>query len=376
MGVANLIQSDDLKGCPFPFLDDTPKRYKVYNDGRHLIATPCRHAQAPAVKPARKSNRRRRSKEYTDEQKEMVYNRIMRDKRRDYERGKRTAAMRIDISSDKGFGGTRSALDILFDDLFMQAYNKGLRDRKIEKHMTDYIHDGLRSLFTEEEIAEVNITERIKRKLNNLHHRKKRFRRKAYLNKWNFFVTFTYDDKKHDEETFRRKLRRCLSNLHTRRGWRYMGVFERAPETGRLHFHGLLYVPDGEMLGKLEEKTDYSTAQGKMQTRNENSFFERQYGRNDFEEITPSQLEYGDSVDYILKYIGKTNERIVYSRGIPTELCVTLTAKDILTELTNDFVLKYVIFDDVVDWERDILRYRFSKQMSITDLLCNPSLVA
>ena len=200
--------------------------------------------------------------------------------------------------------------------------------------------------------------------------------RKVNLQEFNYFCTFTYDDKKHDEETFRRKLRRCLSNLHTRRGWRYMGVFERAPETGRLHFHGLLYVPDGEMLGKLEEKTDYSTAQGKMQTRNENSFFEQQYGRNDFEEITPSQLEYGDSVDYILKYIGKTNERIVYSRGIPTELCVTLTAKDILTELTNDFVLKYVIFDDVINWERDIARYRFSKQMSITDLLCNPSLVA
>ena len=372
----NLIQSDDLQGCPFPFFDDTPKVYKIYNDGRHLIATPCRRAQAPAVKPARKTNRRRRPKQLTNEQKEIVYNRFMRDKRRDYERGKHNTAMRIDISSDKGFCGTRSALDILFDDLFTQAYNKGLRDRKIEKQMTDYIHDGLRTLFSEEEIAEVNIPERAKRKMNNLCHRKKRFRRKAYLNKWNFFVTFTYDDKKHDEETFRRKLRRCLSNLHTRRGWRYMGVFERAPETGRLHFHGLLYVPAGEMLGKCEEKTDYSTAQGQMQTRNENSFFARWYGRNDFEEITQSQLETGDSVEYILKYIGKTNERIVYSRGIPTEICMTLSANDIITEMTNDFVLKYVVFNDVLNWERDILRYRFNKQMSITDLLCNPSLVA
>ena len=171
-------------------------------------------------------------------------------------------------------------------------------------------------------------------------------------------------------------MRRCLSNLHTRRGWRYMGVFERAPETGRLHFHGLLYVPAGEMLGKCEEKTDYSTAQGQMQTRNENSFFAQWYGRNDFEEITQSQLEAGDSVDYILKYIGKTNERIVYSRGIPTEICMKLSANDIITEMTNDFVLKYVVFDDVVNWERDILRHRFNKQMSITDLLCNPSLVA
>ena len=372
----NLIQSDDLQGCPFPFFDDTPKVYKVYNDGRHLIATPCRHAQAPAVKPVRKTNRRRRPKQLTDEQKEIVYNRFMRDKRRDYERGKHNTAMRIDISSDKGFGGSRSALDILFDDLFTQAYNKGLRDKKMEKPMSDYIYDGLRTLFSEEEIAEVNIPERAKRKMNNLYHRKKRFRRKAYLNKWNFFVTFTYDDKKHDEETFRRKLRRCLSNLHTRRGWRYMGVFERAPETGRLHFHGLLYVPAGEMLGKCEEKTDYSTAQGQMQTRNENSFFARWYGRNDFEEITQSQLETGDSVEYILKYIGKTNERIVYSRGIPTQICMKLSANDIITEMTNDFVLKYVVFDDVLNWERDILRYRFNKQMSITDLLCNPSLVA
>lgn len=188
----NLIQSDDLQGCPFPFFDDTPKTYKIYNDGRHLIATPCRHAQAPAVKSARKSNRRRRPKQLTDEQKEIVYNRLMRDKRRDYERGKHNTAMRIDISSDKGFGGTRSAFDILFDDLFTQGYNKGLRDRKMEKPMSDYIHDGLRTLFTEEEIAKVDIAERVKRKLNNLHHRKKRFRRKAYLNRWNFFVTFTY----------------------------------------------------------------------------------------------------------------------------------------------------------------------------------------
>ena len=154
-----------------------------------------------------------------------------------------------------------------------------------------------------------------------------------------------------------------------------MGVFERAPETGRLHFHGLLYVPDGEMLGKLQEKTDYSTAQEKMQTRNENSFFAKYYGRNDFEEITEAQMEYGNSVDYILKYIGKTNERIVYSRGVPTEISLNLTEKDVITELTNDFTYKVILFDDVVNWERDILRCKY-KQMSLADLLCNPPLSA
>lgn len=377
MSTAILIPVDDMDGCPFPFFDDTPKddgtpkTYKIYNDGHHLIATHCWRSDgySPQPVPARK----KKVDDLTDMQKNIVFNRIMRDIRKENARRKRpTNAQRIDISSTMGKRGERSAFDILFDDLFMQAYNKGLRDRKIYKPMSEYIYSGLLSLFSESEIAEVDIAERVKHKLNNLLHRKKRFRRKAYLNKWNFFVTFTYNDKLHDEETFRRKLRRCLSNLHTRRGWRYMGVFERAPETGRLHFHGLVYVPAGEMLGRLEEKTDYSTAQQKMQTRNENSFFEENYGRNDFEEISDMQLQYGDSVDYILKYIGKTNERIVYSRGIPTEICLKLTAKDIITELTNDYVQKFILFDDVVNWERDIARYRYNKQMTIIDLLCNP----
>lgn len=377
MNTATLIPVDDMDGCPFPFFDDTPKddgtpkTYKIYNDGHHLIATHCWRADgyAPQPVPARK----KKADDLTEAQKNIVFNRIMRDIRKENARRKRPPnAEKIDISSTVGSRGERSAFDILFDDLFMQAYNKGLRDRKIYKPMSEYIYSGLLSLFSESEIAEVDIAERVKRKLNNLLHRKKRFRRKAYLNKWNFFVTFTYNDKLHSEETFRRKLRRCLSNLHTRRGWRYMGVFERAPETGRLHFHGLVYVPAGEMLGRLEEKTDYSTAQQKMQTRNENSFFEENYGRNDFEEISDMQLQYGDSVDYILKYIGKTNERIVYSRGIPTEICLKLTAKDIITELTDDYVQKFILFDDVVNWERDIARYHYNKQMTIIDLLCNP----
>lgn len=374
MNSANVLQAGDIYDCPFPFFDDAPKTFKIYNDGHHLIATACvRLGRKPQDLPERKS----KTADLDDWQKEVIYRRFVRDKKKEIERRTYTpAAEKIDISSNKGFGGKRSALDILFDDLFKQAYNKGLRDRKIYKPMTEYIKEGLSELFTEQEIAEVDIPARIKRRLNNLHHRKKRFRRKAYLNKWNYFVTFTFNDKLHDEETFRRKLRRCLSNLHTRRGWRYMGVFERAPETGRLHFHGLLYVPDGEMLGRLKEKTDYSTAQKKMQTRTENSFFMENYGRNDFEEISQSQLEYGDSVDYILKYIGKTNERIVYSRGIPTEICMKLTAKDVICALTNDFVEKYILFDDVLNWERDIARFRFSKQMSIVDLLCNPPLLA
>ncbi len=265
----------------------------------------------------------------------------------------------------------REGIDILFDSLYYQATKDGLKDTKLDTALTNYIRAGMLKLYPHFDGIDEYIAKKIKRKWHNLGVRKKRFRRKAHLNKWNYFVTFTYDDKKQTADSLRQKLRKCLSNLHTRHGWQYMGVFENAPDTGRLHFHGLLYVPNGEMIGTITEKQDYSTAQQKMQIRHENDFFEKSFGRNDFTELNEMQLKHGHTIDYIVKYIGKTNERIVYSRGIPTEVVKKLTDESIITEFT-DFVTKYVLFDNVVDWERDIKKVRRYKQMSIIDLICNP----
>lgn len=262
-------------------------------------------------------------------------------------------------------------IDILFDSLYFQATKDGLKDTKLDKALTSYIRAGIKKLFPLFSGIDEYIARKIKRKQHNLGVRKKRFRRKAHLNKWNYFVTFTYDDNKQTADSFRQKLRKCLSNLHTRHGWQYMGVFENAPDTGRLHFHGLLYVPNGEMIGTITEKRDYSTAQQRMQIRHENDFFQKSFGRNDFTELNEMQLKHGHTIDYIVKYIGKTNERIVYSRGIPTEVFKKLTDDSVITEFT-DFVTKYVLFDNVVDWERDVKKVRRYKQMSIIDLICNP----
>ena len=149
-----------------------------------------------------------------------------------------------------------------------------------------------------------------------------------------------------------------------------MGVFERAPETGRLHFHGLLYVPEGEMIGTITEKTDYSTAQGRMQTTHENDFFQKTFGRNDFEELSEMEMKHGQTLNYLLKYIGKTGERIVYSRGIPTEIYRKLDDNEIVTEM-QDFVTKYILWDNVISWERDIMHYK-PIQSSMIDLICTP----
>ena len=219
------------------------------------------------------------------------------------------------------------------------------------------------------------MTDKIEKKQRNVFARKKRFRRKGNLNRWTYFVTITYDDNKQSEETFRKKLRKCLSNLHTRRGWRYMGVFEEAPETGRLHFHGLIYVPDGQMIGQIAEKQDYSKRLGKIQTTHENDFFFNAFGKNDFEELDMNELKHGQTLNYILKYIEKTGERIVYSRGIPTQVCKELPQTEIVCKM-QEFMTKFVLFDDTIDYERDVLHYTKLKQMTIIDLICNPPNVA
>jgi len=127
-----------------------------------------------------------------------------------------------------------------------------------------------------------------------------------------------------------------------------MGVFERAPETDRLHFHALIFVPDGEMAGELLEIRDYSTKTHAMQTTVSHSFFAERFGRNDFQEISPAELKNGNTIAYLLKYIEKTGERITYSRDIPTELCREVFNEDVAAEMC-DFVMKYVLFDDVFD---------------------------
>jgi len=252
----------------------------------------------------------------------------------------------------------KTSLDDYFDELYLLAIKEGLS----KKELKSFLFDNLSERCNSKENLEGYIEERLEMKRNNLYARKKRFRRKAFLNEWNYFVTFTYDDSLHDECSFKKSLRKCLSNLHTRRGWLYMGVFERAPETGRLHFHGLFNIPEGQMLGGLYECRDYSKKNHKMVITHPNPFFELKFGRNDFSRIDEKELRSGRTLSYILKYIEKTDERIIYSRGIPTDFMTVLNDSDIAAEM-EDFVLKMILFDDVIDYERDVIhKYRVKSE--------------
>ena len=109
--------------------------------------------------------------------------------------------------------------------------------------------------------------------------RYKRMIRRGYTNHWNFFCTYTFDSRKHTEESFRKSLMNTLYHFSSRRDWRYIGAWERGELGERLHFHALTYIPDGQMPGELEEHEDYSTKRHRREKSIQNSFFNERFGR-------------------------------------------------------------------------------------------------
>ena len=201
-------------------------------------------------------------------------------------------------------------------------------------------------LFKDLKTAETYVDDNLERKKRNLICRRTRLVRKVNLQNFNYFVTFTYDSKKHTEESFKKKLIWTLANFSHRKEWKYVGVWERSPEKNRLHFHGLFYIPDGTMPGELIEVNDFSLITHKRQTTVQNTYFNEKFGRSDFEKIDDNR-KMGAAVAYILKYIEKSGERIVYSRGLPQYFISDILPEDVVMKVGQEE--KKLLFYNVVD---------------------------
>ena len=194
--------------------------------------------------------------------------------------------------------------------------------------------------------------EKIDKKQRNIWKRIKRFKRKVTMHPWTYFATFTCDPKKHTEESFRKKLRKCLSNLHTRKGWKYIGVWERSPEKNRLHFHGLFNIPNDSMVGELIEANDFSFKTHDRQITHQNTYFSNRFGRNDFDEIEENNpFSKGQALRYLMNYLEKSGERIVYSRKTPTYIISDIMDNDIICPMTSAKVEKYILSDNFGCWD-------------------------
>lgn len=219
-------------------------------------------------------------------------------------------------------------------DQFETAYKESQKLSKKERK--EYIKKAMEQAISDEEQRQEFVERNSERKKINAIRRKVRLSKKANLQTWNFFCTFTYDSEKHTEESFRKSLRNTLKHLVNRKGWKHIGVWERGGNTNRLHFHGIFYIPPNGMVGEIIETKDYSTKDNRMQTASQNTYFLERYGRNDFQKlILPHEV--GESLKYLMKYIEKSGERLVYGGKLPAYF-----ESDVLDE---DIIVPYGIDD-------------------------------
>ena len=251
---------------------------------------------------------------------------------------------------------------IKFETAYAESQALPKRERK------QYIKEQLKDEFATAEQTKEYVKQQTERKRNNAYKRYTRLWRKVYLQgTWNFFVTFTYDNEKHTEQTFQKTLRNTLKHLVSRKGWKYIGVWERS-SSERLHFHGIFYIPENAMVGELKQVSDYSTKHRRIQTTYQNTHFLQKFGRNDFKEIDKNELV--QSVRYLLKYIEKSGEKLVYGGDLPTYFKADIMDEDIACSIGVDD-RKKLLFDNFNCWDEGCLIGKVSPETISQLRKCN-----
>ena len=227
----------------------------------------------------------------------------------------------------------------LFNTYLREAKLSGVSKRDYKEYIVSRSTENDISLwFTDEDVAEL-----LERKKISDHRRKVRFERKIDSNIWNYFVTFTYDDEKESEEGFVKRLRKALSNLSTRYDWRYIGVRERGENSGRVHYHFIMYVPEGQMIGKLFLNRKYSTKRRRMEYYTDNTYFNERFGQSQWQPITEEDIRDKRVRGYLLKYIKKTDERLIFSRHIPAEVEMDVDLDKDVIMFFRQYAVKFIL---------------------------------
>lgn len=211
-----------------------------------------------------------------------------------------------------------------------------------KKEKTEKVIEKINEEIKDEEKAKEFVKATLEKEKRNKIVRLTRLYRKIGLQQWTHFCTFTYDSNKLNEEEFRKKLLTCLRHLSHRKVWKYIGVFERSPKLERLHFHGIFVIT--EMVGEIIETRDYSTKTHQMQIAHQNTFFLERFGRNDFKEII-NNVGVNDAVNYIMKYIRKTGEKVIYSKHLQTYFVADILDDDVVCKIGQED-RKILLFDD------------------------------
>ena len=82
------------------------------------------------------------------------------------------------------------------------------------------------------------------------------------------------------------------------------------------------------MPGTLESVTDFDTRSKRMRTTLQSTYFNDHCGRSDFEKLNPHTLRI--NLQYLLKYIEKSGEKIIYSRQMKQYLVSDIREDDVV----------------------------------------------
>ena len=93
---------------------------------------------------------------------------------------------------------------------------------------------------------------------------------------------------------------------------------------------------------------DYNLKTHKRQITYQNTDLNSRFGRSDFVAIN-SKLDLGEMMQYIIKYLEKTGEKLVYSKGLPQFFISDIMDKDVAATIGIEDK-KLLLFDDFSCW--------------------------
>lgn len=138
-------------------------------------------------------------------------------------------------------------------------------------------------------------------------------------------------------------------------------LWERSPKKKRLHFHGIFYIPEGTMPYMQIDVIDYNFKAHRRQVSHQITYFNDRFGRSDFRPIKDRQM-LGGVIAYIVKYLEKTGEKIVYSKGLPQYFISDVMDEDVVCPFGLEDK-KLLLYDDFLCWDEGVFVGTVSKEV-------------
>ena len=114
-------------------------------------------------------------------------------------------------------------------------------------------------------------------------------------------------------------------------------------------------VPDGlkEIL-KIKEHKHYNLNTKMLDVWNESEYFKIRFGRNDFAPVNSTIIKYTNTLDYIIKYIEKPGNKILFFRSmLGSKIALVNLNDDVILCDTNRFNNSYY----VLTWDKFLDEY-------------------